>query len=64
MAKIAEKRLVHCPLRHVSAFVIKQDDGSYSVKCGLLKACGDSCPYLSDPDYKSSFRRAPEYKPK
>jgi len=63
MAKIVEKRRVHCEKRHVGAFVIKRDDGSYSVKCGLLKVCGDSCPYLNDPDYKSLFRRAPEYKP-
>jgi len=63
MARIVEKRRVHCPLRHVSAFVLKGDDGSVTVKCGLLKACGDSCPYLKDPNYKSSYRSSPEYKP-
>jgi len=63
MAAIVEKRRVHCSLRHVSAYVVKLDDGSYNVKCGLLKACGDSCPYLKNPDYKSPFKRAPEYKP-
>ncbi|GAI73286.1 unnamed protein product, partial [marine sediment metagenome] len=34
----------------------------HTVKCGLLKACSDSCPYLKDPNYKSQFKRAPEYK--
>jgi hypothetical protein len=64
MAKIVEKRRVHCSLRHVGAYIVKWDDGSFTVKCGLLKACGDSCPFLKDPDYKSSFRRAPKYVPK
>ena len=64
MAKMVEKHRVHCPIRHVGALIIKYDDESFSVKCGLLKTCGDSCPYLKDPYYKSSFRRAPEYKPK
>jgi len=64
MAKMVEKRRVHCSIRHIGAFIIKYDDGSCSVKCGLLKVCGDSCPYLKDPDYRSSYRRAPEYKPK
>jgi len=50
-------------MRHVSAFVLKWDDESVTVKCGLLRVCGDSCPYLKNPDYKSPFRRAPEYKP-
>lgn len=63
MAKIVEKRRVSCPVRHVGAFIVKWEDGSFTVKCSLLKACGDSCPYLKDPYYKSSFRRAPEYKP-
>ncbi|HUV58975.1 MAG TPA: hypothetical protein VMW09_02575 [Desulfatiglandales bacterium] len=61
MAKIVEKIRVHCSLRHVGAYVVKWDDGSYTVKCGLLKACGDSCPYLKDPYYKSPFKRAPKY---
>ncbi|MBA7531584.1 hypothetical protein ES705_23797 [subsurface metagenome] len=64
MAKISEKRPVHCSLRHVGAVILKWDDGSYSVKCGLLKVCGDSCPYLKDAHYKSPFRRAPKYEPK
>jgi len=64
MAEIVEKRRVHCSLRHVGAFIVKWDDGSFTVKCSFVKACGSSCPYLNDPDYKSSFKRAPEYKPK
>jgi len=64
MAKIVEKHRVHCEKRHVSAFVIKCDDGSSTVKCGLLKQCGDSCPFLKDADYRSPLRRAPEYRPK
>lgn len=64
MAKIAEKRRVHCSIRHVDAFVVKRDDGSSTVKCGLLKVCGDECPYLRDSEYRSPFRRAPEYEPK
>lgn len=63
MSTVIEKRRVHCSLRHVSAFVLKWDNGSFTVKCANLKACGDSCPYLKDPDYKSQFKRAPEYKP-
>ena len=63
MAKAVEKRRVHCPIRHVSAFIFEWDDGSHSVKCSLLKACGDSCRYLKDPRYKSSYRSSPEYKP-
>ena len=63
MAELVEKRRVNCPMRHVGAFVLKWDDGSFTVKCGLLKACGDSCPYLKDPYYKSTYKRAPEYKP-
>jgi hypothetical protein len=64
MAKTVERRRVHCSIRHIDAFIVKADDGSYIVKCSLLQACGDSCPYLKDPEYKSSYRRAPEYKPK
>jgi len=64
MVKMVERRRVHCPIRHVGAFIIKWDDDSFSVKCSLLNACRDSCPYLKDPDYKSVFRRTPEYKPK
>ncbi len=62
MAKIVGRRRVHCSIRHVGAFVVKWDDGSSTVKCGLLKTCGDSCPYLKDPYYKSNYKRAPEYK--
>ncbi len=64
MATIVEKRRVHCEKRHVSAWVVKRDDGGSTVKCGLLKACGDSCPFLKDPDHKRQFRRAPAYVPK
>ena len=63
MARLVEKRRVHCSIKHVDAFVVKYDDGSFSVKCGNLKACGDSCPYLKDPSYKSPFSRAPKYEP-
>jgi len=63
MAKMIERRRVHCPVRHVNVLVLKWDDGSHSVKCSLLRACGDSCPYLKDPGYKSSYRSSPEYKP-
>ena len=63
MARLVEKRRVNCPARHVNAFVLKYDDGSFTVKCGLLKVCGDSCPYLKDPNYKSPFSRAPKYEP-
>ena len=64
MAKFVEKRRVHRPIRHVSAFVLKWDDGNFTVKCGLLKACGDSCPYLKDPNYRSLFGSSPKYEPK
>ena len=64
MAKIIEKKRVHCSLRHVGAYIVKWDDGSYTVKCGLLKTCGDSCPYLKDPHYKTVYKRAPTYKAK
>ena len=64
MAKIVEKRRVHCSIRHVGAYVIKRDDGSFIIKCSLSKVCGDECPYLRDPSYKSPFRRAPEYEAK
>jgi len=64
MAKMIERRRVHCPVKHISAFILKWDDGSFAVKCGDLRSCGDSCPYLKDPNYKSPFRRAPKYEPK
>lgn len=63
MAKMVEKHRIHCPVKHVGAFILKWDDGSFTVKCGLLKVCGDSCPYLKDPNYRSPYRRSPEYKP-
>ena len=63
MTKTVEKRRVHCSRKFVDAFVVRWDDGSSTVKCGLLKMCGDSCPYLKDPNYVSSFKRAPKYKP-
>ncbi len=64
MAAIVEKRRVNCAIRHVVAFILKHDDGSFTVKCSNVKVCGDSCPYLKDPHYKSAYKRAPEYKPK
>jgi len=64
MAKMVEKRRVSCPVRHVAAYILKYDNGSFTVKCSLLRACGDSCPYLTDPNYKSPYSRAPKYEPK
>jgi len=64
MAKTVENRRVHCSIRHVDAFVIKRGDGSSTIKCSLLKVCGDECPYLRDPKDRSLFRRAPECKAK
>jgi len=61
MAKMVERRRIHCPRRHLVAYVIKYDDGSFTVKCGTLKACGDSCPYLKNPDYETPFKRAPAF---
>jgi len=63
MAKRVEKRRVTCPTKHVVAYILKYDDGSFTVKCSNVTTCGDSCPYLEDPDYKSPFRRAPQYRP-
>jgi len=61
VAKVMSTRSVHCAKRHVSAFVTEWNDGHLTVKCGLSKYCGDSCPYLKDPDYKSEFGRTPKY---
>lgn len=61
MAKIVRTCRVHCSSRHLNAFVTEWDDGHVTVKCSLMKYCGDSCPFLKDPNYKSEFRRAPEY---
>lgn len=63
MSRMVERRRVHCPIRHVGAFIVKYSDGSSVVKCSCLKTCGDACPYLENPNYKSKYRRAPEYKP-
>ncbi len=63
MTEILKTRRVHCSTRHVNAFVTEWNDGRLTVKCGLSKYCGDSCPYLNDPDYKSEFGRAPKYEP-
>jgi hypothetical protein len=59
---IVERRRVHCPLKHEDAIIIKKDDGSIVVKCVRSKECGDTCPYLTDPNYKSPFKRAPQFK--
>jgi hypothetical protein len=64
MPTLIEKRRVSCPTKHVSAFVCKYDDGSIAVKCVNKKFCGDECPYLKDPNYRSAYKRAPDYKPK
>jgi hypothetical protein len=64
MAKLVEKRRVSCPIKHVVAFIVKYDDGSFVVKCSNNKVCGDTCPYLKDPNFKSAFKRAPDYKPR
>jgi hypothetical protein len=58
------KKRISCPIRHVSAYIVTHDDGGHAVKCVNLKVCGDTCPYLKDPDYKSEFRRAPSYRAK
>lgn len=64
MAKLIKTRRVHCPLRHINAFITEYEDGGHKVKCGLSRTCGDGCPYLKNPNYKSEYRSAPEYKPK
>ena len=63
MVKLVEKRRVSCPIKHVGALIIRYDDGEYVVKCVNTKTCGETCPYLKDPDFKSAFKRTPEYKP-
>ena len=62
MSNIIEKRRVTCSTKHVNAFICKYEDGSFVVKCINKKRCGDECPYLKDPSYKSAFKRAPEYR--
>ena len=63
MANVVERRRITCPIYHVNAYIVKYDDGSHVIKCSNKQACGDTCPYLKDPDYKPPYRRAPEYKP-
>jgi hypothetical protein len=61
---MSEKKRISCPIRHVTANIVKYDDESFTVKCVNLKICGDSCPYLKDPEYKSKYKRVPAYKPR
>ncbi len=61
---MSEKRRVSCPVKHVNFYIVTHDDGSHKVKCVNIKICGDSCPYLKDPDFKTEYKRAPEYKAK
>jgi hypothetical protein len=61
---MSEKKRISCPIRHVNAYIVKQRDGSFMVKCINSKVCGDSCPYLKNPDYKSQYKRAPSYQAK
>ena len=62
MPSLVEKRRISCSTRHVNAVICKYDDGSFVVKCANKKLCGDDCPYLKDPDYRSAYRRAPEFR--
>jgi hypothetical protein len=64
MSNIIKKRRIHCSRRHVSAHITEFGDGTFAVRCGLSKYCGEECPYLKDPNYQSTFQRAPEYKPR
>jgi hypothetical protein len=64
MAKLIDKRRISCPIKHVVAYIVKYDDGSFVVKCVNSKICADTCPYLKNPDFRSEFKRAPDYKPK
>ena len=61
---MSEKKRISCPIKHVSAYIVKHEGGTFTVKCVNLKICGESCPYLTDPNYKSHFKRAPEYRAK
>jgi len=63
MARIVERRRISCPIYHVDAYIVKSDDGSHIIKCANKQRCGDTCPYLKDPDYRPPYRRTPEYKP-
>jgi len=61
---MTEKKRINCPIRHIVAYIVKNDDGSFEVKCANIKVCGDSCPYLKDSDYKREYKRAPAYQAK
>ena len=37
MARIFDKKHVHCEKKHVGAWEVKWDNGSSTAKCGLLK---------------------------
>jgi ssDNA-binding Zn-finger/Zn-ribbon topoisomerase 1 len=63
MASMVERRRISCPICHVNAYIVKFDDGSHVIKCTNKQRCGNTCPYLKDPDYRSPYRRAPEYMP-
>jgi hypothetical protein len=52
MANVVERRRISCPIYHVNAYIVKYDDGSHVIKCPNKQKCGDTCPYLKDPDYK------------
>jgi hypothetical protein len=64
MAKLIEKRRVSCQIKHIGALIVRYDDESFAVKCVNIKTCGETCPYLKNPDFRSAFTRTPEYKPK
>lgn len=53
-----------CPIKHVNFYIVKHDDGTHKVKCVNANLCGDSCPYMKDPDYKYEYKRAPDFKTK
>ena len=53
-----------CPTKHVNFYIIQYDDGTHKVKCTDLKVCGDSCPFVKDPEYKHGYKRAPDFKSK
>jgi hypothetical protein len=59
-----EKKRINCPIKHIAAYIVKHDTGSFQVKCANIKVCGESCPYLKAPDYNRGYKRAPAYKPK
>ena len=61
---MSEKKRVSCPIKHVNFYIVTYDDGSHKVKCVNIKLCGDSCPYLKDPGFKTAYKRAPGYKAK